>query len=104
MAKPFRHIRTAGFNASLLAIAISAAPVWAEEAVERVEVIGQAASIDKALQEQKSADSIKSVVHADGVGQLPDDNAAEALQRIPGLSVERDQGEGRFVSVRGIAP
>jgi len=104
VAKPFRHIRTAGFNVSLLAIAISAAPVWAEEAVERVEVIGQAASIDKALQEQKSADSIKSVVHADGVGQLPDDNAAEALQRIPGLSVERDQGEGRFVSVRGIAP
>ncbi|QFT23849.1 catecholate siderophore receptor CirA [Pseudomonas sp. THAF187a] len=104
MAKPFRHIRTAGFNVSLLAIAISAAPVWAEEAVERVEVIGQAVSIDKALQEQKSADSIKSVVHADGVGQLPDDNAAEALQRIPGLSVERDQGEGRFVSVRGIAP
>lgn len=104
MAKPFRQIRNAGFRVSLLAIAISAAPAWAEEAVERVEVIGQAASIDKALREQKSADSIKSVVHADGVGQLPDDNAAEALQRIPGLSVERDQGEGRFVSVRGIAP
>lgn len=102
---PFRHIRNAGFRVSLLTIAITAAPVWAEdEAVERVEVIGQAASIDKALREQKSADSIKSVVHADGVGQLPDDNAAEALQRIPGLSVERDQGEGRFVSVRGIAP
>lgn len=104
MAKPFRQIRNAGFRVSLLAIAISAAPAWAEEAVERVEIIGQAASIDKALREQKSADSIKSVVHADGVGQLPDDNAAEALQRIPGLSVERDQGEGRFVSVRGIAP
>ena len=104
MAKPFRHSRNAGFRISLLTIAISAAPAWAEEAIERVEVIGQAASIDKALREQKSADSIKSVVHADGVGQLPDDNAAEALQRIPGLSVERDQGEGRFVSVRGIAP
>ncbi|MHC6226150.1 TonB-dependent receptor [Pseudomonas sp. X10] len=102
---PFRHIRNAGFRVSLLTVAITAAPAWAdEEAVERVEVIGQAASIDKALREQKSSDSIKSVVHADGVGQLPDDNAAEALQRIPGLSVERDQGEGRFVSVRGIAP
>lgn len=102
---PFRHIRNAGFRVSLLAVAITTAPAWAEEeAVERVEVIGQAVSIDKALREQKSADSIKSVVHADGVGQLPDDNAAEALQRIPGLSVERDQGEGRFVSVRGIAP
>ncbi len=104
MAKPIRHSRNAGFRISLLTIAISAAPAWAEEAIERVEVIGQAASIDKALREQKSADSIKNVVHADGVGQLPDDNAAEALQRIPGLSVERDQGEGRFVSVRGIAP
>lgn len=101
---PFRQIRNAGFRVSLLTIAISAAPAGAQEAIERVEVIGQAASIDKALREQKSADSIKSVVHADGVGQLPDDNAAEALQRIPGLSVERDQGEGRFVSVRGIAP
>ncbi len=102
---PFRHIRNAGFRVSLLTVAITAAPAWGqEEAVERVEVIGQAASIDKALQEQKRSDSIESVVHADGVGQLPDDNAAEALQRIPGVSVERDQGEGRFVSVRGIAP
>lgn len=104
MAMPFRQIRTAGFRVSLLTVAIAAAPAWAQQAVERVEVIGQAASIDKALREQKSSDSIKSVVHADGVGQLPDDNAAEALQRIPGLSVERDQGEGRFVSVRGLAP
>ena len=104
MAQPFRHIRTAGFRISLLTIAISAAPAWAEEVIERVEVIGQAASIDQALQEQKNSDSIESVVHADAVGQLPDDNAAEALQRVPGLSVERDQGEGRFVSVRGLAP
>ncbi|TDJ79505.1 TonB-dependent receptor [Pseudomonas putida] len=102
---PFRHIRNAGFRFSLLTVAITAAPAWGqEEVVERVEVIGQAASIDKALQEQKRSDSIESVVHADAVGQLPDDNAAEALQRIPGVSVERDQGEGRFVSVRGIAP
>ncbi|QCI12355.1 TonB-dependent receptor [Pseudomonas putida] len=102
---PFRHIRNAGFRVSLLTVAITAAPAWGqEETVERVEVIGQAASIDKALQEQKRSDNIESVVHADGVGQLPDDNAAEALQRIPGVSVERDQGEGRFVSVRGIAP
>ena len=104
MAQPFRHIRTAGFRISLLTIAISAAPAWAEEVIERVEVVGQAASIDQALQEQKNSDSIESVVHADAVGQLPDDNAADALQRVPGLSVERDQGEGRFVSVRGLAP
>lgn len=99
-------IRHAGFRISLLALAVSAGSAWAEEplVLEHVEVIGQAASIDEALKEQRNSDSVKSVVHADGIGQLPDDNAAEALQRIPGLSVERDQGEGRFVSVRGIAP
>ncbi|MFN3770913.1 MAG: TonB-dependent receptor [Ectopseudomonas guguanensis] len=103
------HSRTrhAGFRISTLALAIAASAVaLAEEPVvlEHVEVVGQAASIDKALQDQRRSDSVTSVVHADGIGQLPDDNAAEALQRIPGLSVERDQGEGRFVSVRGIGP
>ncbi|MGY4825221.1 TonB-dependent receptor [Stutzerimonas chloritidismutans] len=99
-------IRHAGFRISLLALAVSAGSAWAEEplVMEHVEVIGQAVSIDEALKDQRNSDSVKSVVHADGIGQLPDDNAAEALQRIPGISVERDQGEGRFVSVRGIAP
>ena len=99
-------IRHAGFRISLLALAVSAGSAWAEEplVMEHVEVIGQAVSVDEALRDQRNSDSVKSVVHADGIGQLPDDNAAEALQRIPGLSVERDQGEGRFVSVRGIAP
>lgn len=64
--------------------------------------VGQAASMNAALREQKASDSISSVVHADAIGQLPDDNAAEALQRLPGVSIERDQGEGRFVSVRGL--
>ncbi|TBV10944.1 TonB-dependent receptor [Pseudomonas kirkiae] len=103
-----RASRPMGFRISLLALAIAAvAPAMADDAtvqLEHVEVIGQAASLDQALRAQRSSDSISSVVHADAVGQLPDDNAAEALQRIPGLSVERDQGEGRFVSVRGLGP
>lgn len=93
------------FKISLLSLAIGASlPAFAEDKTEHVNVVGQAASMDQALKEQKASDTVRSVVHADAVGQLPDDNAAEALQRIPGLSVERDQGEGRFVSVRGISP
>lgn len=42
------------------------------------------------------------VVSADSVGRFPDANAAEALRRVPGVSMEIDQGEGRFVVVRGI--
>ncbi|BAV75980.1 TonB-dependent receptor [Pseudomonas chlororaphis subsp. aurantiaca] len=98
-----------GFTLTTLAMAIASERLSAAEAdstknTEHLEVVGQAASIDQALKEQRSADTIKSVVHADGVGQLPDENVAEAAQRLPGISVERDQGEGRFVSVRGLGP
>lgn len=51
---------------------------------------------------QKNANRILNVISADGIGKLPDRNAAEAVQRIPGISIERDQGEGRFVAVRGL--
>ena len=40
----------------------------------------------------------------DGIGGLPDRNAAEALARLPGVAVQRDQGEGRYVTVRGLGP
>ncbi|MNU30072.1 Colicin I receptor precursor [compost metagenome] len=56
----------------------------------------------RALNIQKSADNILNVVAADGIGRLPDRNAAEAVQRAPGVAIERDQGEGRFVAVRGL--
>jgi TonB-dependent receptor len=63
-------------------------------------VIGQA----RALNFQKSAATLSNMVSADAIGRFPDQNAAEALNRLPGLSVERDQGEGRFVVIRGIDP
>lgn len=55
-----------------------------------------------ALQRKRSAESILDAVSADTVGKLPDFNAAEAIQRLPGLSVELDQGEGRYPIIRGI--
>lgn len=101
---------TGGLQRTLIAMAVSTAlahyahPALAEEAavLPTVTVTGQAASLDSALDAQQMADNIVSVVHADAIGQLPDSNAAEALQRIPGISVERDQGEGRYVKVRGL--
>ncbi|WP_337966061.1 TonB-dependent receptor [uncultured Flavobacterium sp.] len=58
----------------------------------------------RALNMQKKSMSIVNVIAADGIGKLPDRNAAETVQRMPGVSIERDQGEGRFVSVRGLPP
>lgn len=59
-------------------------------------------SESKALNMQKNAINLINVIAADGIGKLPDRNAAEAVQRIPGVSIERDQGEGRYVAVRGL--
>jgi TonB-dependent receptor len=56
----------------------------------------------RALQQKRSAANIMDAVSADAVGKFPDGNAAEALRRVPGVSLEIDQGEGRFVVVRGI--
>lgn len=102
----YKRTGLVSFTLTALALAIACERVNAAEAAttEHVDVVDQAAAIDSALKEQRSSDSIKSVVHADGVAQLPDENVAEAVQRLPGISVERDQGEGRFVSVRGLGP
>ncbi|WP_299269288.1 TonB-dependent receptor [uncultured Psychrosphaera sp.] len=75
-----------------------------EKNLEEVLVLGQNSGQASAINQKRVADSIRSIVSADGIGQFPDQNAAESLQRLPGLSIERDQGEGRFVSIRGIDP
>ncbi|MBY6225562.1 TonB-dependent receptor [Ferrimonas balearica] len=71
---------------------------------ERIEVVGQRGSLSRSLNRQRAADNLVSVISADALGQFPDTNVSEALQRVPGVSIERDQGEGRFVRVRGMAP
>lgn len=58
----------------------------------------------RAMNQQRSSDVIMNVVAADQIGRFPDPNAAEALQRVQGINIERDQGEGRYVLIRGLAP
>lgn len=72
--------------------------------METVLVSGQRASMKRALAQQQKADNIVSVVSSDDIGGLPDKNAAEALARLPGVAVQRDQGEGRYIVVRGMGP
>lgn len=71
---------------------------------ENVLVVGQLAGQAAALNRALNADGIEEVISADAIGQFPDQNVAEALARSPGLSLFRDQGEGRFLVVRGIDP
>lgn len=54
-----------------------------------------------ALAVQRNADSLVTVAAADSVGRLPDQNIAQAASRLPGVAVERDQGQARYISLRG---
>lgn len=67
-------------------------------------VTGTRAGERKAIEEKRTADNLVEAVFANDVGKLPDQNVAEAVRRLPGLSVANDQGEGRYVIIRGINP
>jgi TonB-dependent receptor len=94
-------------SASLLALipaATWAADAAAAEAGSTVQelVITAPRQEDLARIEQKTASVIVSIQSAETIAKYPDYNAAEALGRIPGVSLSTDTGEGRFVNIRGI--
>lgn len=70
--------------------------------LDRIEVRPQLESQTRAVDLKRSSDAIEDAVSSDSLGVYPDKNVAESLQRLPGVSVTRDQGEGRFVVVRGL--
>ncbi|PKD42459.1 TonB-dependent receptor [Rhodohalobacter barkolensis] len=72
--------------------------------LDGITIVGNRQGQVRALSMQKNALNIKNVVSSDLIGRFPDPNVAEALQRIPGISIQRDQGEGRYVQIRGTDP
>jgi len=84
--------------------ALAATGAVAADAVDldRIEVRAQLESQIRAVDLKRSSDAIEDAVSSDALGQYPDENVAESLQRLPGISVTRDQGEGRFVVIRGL--
>ncbi|WP_340677845.1 TonB-dependent receptor [Paraglaciecola sp.] len=91
------------FSSNLLAQEAQPTTDTNEQLLDEVATVGYMhKGVARSLEIQKNASSIVNVISADGIGKLPDRNAAEAVQRMPGVSIERDQGEGRFVAVRGL--
>lgn len=74
------------------------------EAGSDILVLGQGANLASALSRKRAADGVSDVLTRDSIGQFPDQNVAESLRRLPGINVLNDQGEGRFVTVRGLDP
>jgi len=87
------------------ASALAAAPdATALDDAETIVITGArpiAESEAAALAIQKASASLVSVVASDAVGRLPDQNIAQAVSRLPGVAVQRDQGQARYISLRG---
>ena len=99
----------AGVPASEVKIVVPESGVFRQDLVlgtagSQILVVGQRANLLGALSRQRAADGVESVLTRDAVGQFPDQNVAESLRRLPGINILNDQGEGRFVSVRGLDP
>lgn len=70
--------------------------------VEEVVVTGSIVGSQRAaLIQQREADNLVNIVAADTIGQFPDQNSAAALARVPAVAVQRDQGQERYLQVRG---
>ena len=72
--------------------------------LEGVTVTGIRASLQKSLDIKRNADSIVDAISAEDVGKFPDTNVAESLSHLPGISVDRNFGEGDKVSILGTDP
>jgi TonB-dependent receptor len=87
-----------------LAPAAAQAEPGAEAPEGSIIVTGVREAQEQAAAEKRDALNVTETLRANDVGKLPDQNVAEAIKRLPGLSVANDQGEGRYAIVRGIDP
>ena len=76
----------------------------AEEEGPTIVVSGFRESLNAAIAAKRASDSQIDVIVAEDIAKFPDTNLAESLQRIPGVAIQRDAGEGRAITVRGLGP
>ena len=85
----------------------SATPAVAEDAAGQPQVVvvkGMRQSMASSLNMKRNADGFVDGIVAEDIGKFPDTNLAESLQRISGVSIDREIGEGSKVTVRGVGP
>ena len=98
------------FGASVAAMAVAAQPAFAQDAAadeadgNEIIVTGIRASLSKSADTKRNAIGVVDAISAEDIGKFPDTNLAESLQRITGVSIDRNSGEGSKVTVRGFGP
>jgi TonB-dependent receptor len=75
-----------------------------EQQGEDIIVTGVRASLEAAMDIKREASGVVDAISAEDIGKFPDTNLAESLQRVPGVTIERRNGEGARVTVRGFGP
>ncbi|UTW54693.1 TonB-dependent receptor [Kordiimonas sp. SCSIO 12610] len=102
-----RHLLSSLSTLVLMASVCGTSGVYAQDddgELEEIVVTGIRASLDRALDTKKNAKGFVDSVSSTDIGKLPDQNVAEALQRVTGVTIQRSRGEGDFVSIRGLGP
>src|SRR5690242_15265695 len=92
---------------TLVACFGSATNALAQETQDSEDVIvvtGLRASLDRSIDLKRNSSGVVDGISAEDIGKFPDTNLAESLQRIPGVSIDRVNGEGSQVTVRGFGP
>lgn len=89
---------------ALPALAQDAAEAGATDTTEVIQVRGIRASVTQSLNNKRFSDSVLDSVTAEDIGDFPDKNIGDALQRIPGVTVNRGFGEVDGVNIRGTSP
>ena len=75
------------------------------EDLETIHIVGERLKGQaKALNQQKNKTNISNIISSDQVGRFPDANVGDALKRVPGITMQNDQGEARNIIIRGLAP
>jgi outer membrane cobalamin receptor len=117
----YKSVSRAGASIAALAIALAASPATAQTSAnsatdpaqaasappsgpEEAEIVvtGFRASLDAAINVKRNSISSVDAIVAEDIAKFPDQNLAESLQRVPGISIQRDAGEGRAITVRGL--
>ena len=75
-----------------------------EDIVEEVVVVGIRGSLNRSMAVKRNSNGVVDAISAEDIGKFPDQNLAESLQRITGVSIDRQRGEGSQVTVRGFGP
>ncbi|MEJ2478203.1 MAG: TonB-dependent receptor [Desulfobacterales bacterium] len=86
----------------------AAAPVAAQDAndepIEEIITVGIRGSLMRSMDVKRDSAGVVDAISAEDIGKFPDQNLAESLQRITGVSIDRQRGEGSQVTVRGFGP